>query len=288
MSYRNLLQVLEYPDWSTVDVQERGNQASLLLWLEDRKIREFSIADREGLRISPSETGAERWRVWGQAVKDYLVTLGCPHDWDEEPVDCVLWAVQYAIYVEYEECAESCTNIESSSGVNSNSMDASSSSSSAAGGGGRGNYDDDEALDAASIDELGGRLAESRLPGEPNADYLHRLAKIIRFQVVPCLAESGGSEMDVSGGASASASGSSSSSGGGNSSNNNSSNIDISEFPLGFDTGDASVNKVALVLKMMYISDLRDLQNDLNGLISLGQEYTANPKTNTKLGKVGR
>ena len=65
-------------------------------------------------------------------------------------------------------------------------------------------------------------------------------------------------------------------------------NIDLSEFPLGFDTGDADVNKVATVLKMLYISDLRDLQNDLNGLISLGQEYTANPKTNTKLGKVGR
>jgi hypothetical protein len=46
--------------------------------------------------------------------------------------------------------------------------------------------------------------------------------------------------------------------------------------------------KIGIVLKMLHYSDLRELQNDLNALLVLGQEYTANPKTNTALGKVGR
>ena len=41
-------------------------------------------------------------------------------------------------------------------------------------------------------------------------------------------------------------------------------------------------------MRMLYLSDFRELQNDLNALIMLGQEYTANPKTNSALGQVGR
>jgi hypothetical protein len=43
------------------------------------------------------------------------------------------------------------------------------------------------------------------------------------------------------------------------------------------DTTDAVVNKVALVLKMLYLSDFRDLQNEVNSLLVLVQECTANP-----------
>ena len=40
---------------------------------------------------------------------------------------------------------------------------------------------------------------------------------------------------------------------------------------------DSTVNQVALVLRMLYLSDFRELQNEVNDLIVLGQEYTANP-----------
>jgi RLL motif-containing protein 1 len=69
---------------------------------------------------------------------------------------------------------------------------------------------------------------------------------------------------------------------------NNSGGIPLEEFPLGFSTGDHDVNQAAIVLKMLYLSDFREMQNDLNALIVLGQEYTANPRTNSSLGKVGR
>jgi hypothetical protein len=73
----------------------------------------------------------------------------------------------------------------------------------------------------------------------------------------------------------------------------------LREFPLGFETKgtrihtrscishiiitelcvstDKAVNEVALVLKMLYLADFREIQNDMNALIVLGQEYTANP-----------
>lgn len=62
----------------------------------------------------------------------------------------------------------------------------------------------------------------------------------------------------------------------------------LESFPLGFSTGDVLLDQAAVVLKMLYLFDFRELQDDLNNVIILGQEYTANPKTNASLGKVGR
>ena len=42
-------------------------------------------------------------------------------------------------------------------------------------------------------------------------------------------------------------------------------------------TVDKTLNQVAIVLKMLYLFDFRELQDDLNNIIMLGQEYTANP-----------
>lgn len=64
-------------------------------------------------------------------------------------------------------------------------------------------------------------------------------------------------------------------------------------FPLqeadpGFDTGDYVLNHAAKVLRLLYIHDLRDLQTRINECIVAVQSVTANPKTDTKLGKVGK
>lgn len=48
------------------------------------------------------------------------------------------------------------------------------------------------------------------------------------------------------------------------------------------------LNRAANVLRLLYINDLRQLQTAVNGMIVQVQSLTANPKTDTKLGKVGR
>lgn len=62
----------------------------------------------------------------------------------------------------------------------------------------------------------------------------------------------------------------------------------MEKFPLGFEVSDPTVRSAATVLKLLHVDDLRTLQTDLNALIVLGQEYTANPRTNASLGQVGR
>jgi len=51
---------------------------------------------------------------------------------------------------------------------------------------------------------------------------------------------------------------------------------------------ESSVTEVAAVLRLLHIQDLRVLQTQINEAIVAVQKVTANPKTDTRLGKVGR
>lgn len=63
--------------------------------------------------------------------------------------------------------------------------------------------------------------------------------------------------------------------------------IPLDYTPLGFATGDSGLDKACKVLRLLHISDLRDLQTKINELIVAVQNLTANPVTNSRLGKVG-
>jgi len=63
---------------------------------------------------------------------------------------------------------------------------------------------------------------------------------------------------------------------------------DLSDFPLGFNTGKEIVDYAAALLRMLYIADLRELQDAVNAILITVQEFTADPKTDSALGKVGR
>lgn len=60
------------------------------------------------------------------------------------------------------------------------------------------------------------------------------------------------------------------------------------EADSGFDTGDSDLNEAAKILRLLYIHDLRNLQTQINETIVAVQSVTANPKTDSKLGQVGR
>lgn len=55
-----------------------------------------------------------------------------------------------------------------------------------------------------------------------------------------------------------------------------------------FNMGDAMLDDAAKGLSLLYIQDLRNLQTKINETIVAVQNITANPKTDTKLGKVGK
>jgi len=54
------------------------------------------------------------------------------------------------------------------------------------------------------------------------------------------------------------------------------------------DGKDEAVAESAKILRLLYIHDLRKLQTSINECIVSIQKVTANPKTDTRLGKVGR
>jgi len=64
--------------------------------------------------------------------------------------------------------------------------------------------------------------------------------------------------------------------------------LPIEQLDLGFDTGDPMVNRAARALRLLHIGELRRLQTDINNAIVAVQAKTANPKTDERLGKVGR
>lgn len=64
--------------------------------------------------------------------------------------------------------------------------------------------------------------------------------------------------------------------------------LDLSQFPAGISTGNAAVDAAIAVLRMLYIADLREMQDAANDLIVTVQAHTANPKTDSSLGAVGR
>lgn len=113
------------------------------------------------------------------------------------------------------------------------------------------------------INKLGAMIQLERQDNENDADYLQRISTVIRLCLTSGSIETLKSKT-VPG------------------------NLTINDFPVGFDTKDQILNQVSVVIKMLYLLDFRELQNDLNTLIVLGQEYTANPRTNSAMGKVGR
>lgn len=62
----------------------------------------------------------------------------------------------------------------------------------------------------------------------------------------------------------------------------------LDELALGFSTGNERTDRVARVLRLLYVRELRALQDRSNEAVSTMQAVTANPKTDSRLGQVGR
>jgi len=64
--------------------------------------------------------------------------------------------------------------------------------------------------------------------------------------------------------------------------------LELDNINLGFDSEDKVLNNAAKIMRLLHIRELRDLQTKINETIVSIQNVTANPKTDSSLGRVGR
>ena len=253
---------------------------TLVLWLEDQKIRRLKEEDRAFLRVSGEEDEEEgvRRRLWEEAFTKYLLLLDCPYslvsDGMEEEgreesgsLDTIMfWLLSFAVSCEFEDVV----TISSEERDGADAMETS--------GHEKEEEEEEEVIISYSqqLDAIGALLSLPRQLSplnkdkegeeEDNVKYLERIANKIRLFLkkdsLQALQTALSSPPSSSSFSFSSSSFSSSS---------------ISDFPLGFDTGDETVNSIALVLRLLHVHDLRTLQQDVNSIVARAQQHTANP-----------
>jgi len=62
----------------------------------------------------------------------------------------------------------------------------------------------------------------------------------------------------------------------------------LDKITAGFDTGDKILNNIGRILRLLHLQNFRSFQTMINQTIVAVQELTANPKTDQRLGQVGR
>lgn len=63
---------------------------------------------------------------------------------------------------------------------------------------------------------------------------------------------------------------------------------ELEDLALGFETGSEDTGRVARVMRLLYVRELRALQDRSNEALAAMQAVTADPRTDSRLGRVGR
>ncbi|XP_053599692.1 RNA transcription, translation and transport factor protein [Plodia interpunctella] len=218
------LSALGHPNPDSFNCEDEKEYRSVVLWLEDQKIRHYKIEEREGLRNIDSDK-------WNEAYHVYQRDLVSPTV-DGQPNEQLNWLLSYAVRLEYadnvdkykdakvEETKQATPNV-----VSSNPLDN---------------------LDFSSPTFKEGVERVSALTGVgPHPDPKFRLSAIAKI-------------------------------------------LKTSPHPDVSKTDANIVQQPADVLKLLFVQDLRELQTKINEALVSVQTVTADPRTDTKLGRVGR
>lgn len=249
------LRALGFPHWKKFDSRNEMAFRTLVVWLEETKIRHYSVGDRATLR--KLDDGAS----WSQAYSAYLSALECPHAASRKARPLALdWMLRKAISLEY------------SDRKGEFQAQRPARRAPAASAAPRCTVNLSDPGEAARLKCIASALGISSEGGPKKLPaVLSAVSRAIHRRLTPArLAEA--SKRDSSGNGAGL------------------SRIDKAAFdqtPLGFSTSDPNVDRASKLLRMLYISRLREVQTRINRGLAEAQELTANPKTDSRLGRVG-
>mmetsp|Transcript_30948 Transcript_30948/g.50306 ORF Transcript_30948/g.50306 Transcript_30948/m.50306 type:complete len:252 (+) Transcript_30948:39-794(+) len=241
------LRALQYPHWDRFDPTDKRQYRTLIVWLEETKIRLYSIENRKPLRkVNEDET-------WEPAFIKYLKDLEYPAPTKkllgekDETLYVLDWMLSKAVSAEYS--------------------------------------DQKELFNSQSIPWKPEDLsAKCNLKDSSVVETLHEIADLLKISDRPntkALAKAVCSTLENKFGRETLA----------NMRKNGpgapAEKADYSKCDLGFTTGDKDLDRACRILRLMYINRLATLQRGINRGLVEAQMITANPKTDSRLGKVG-
>ncbi|KAJ6635141.1 RNA transcription, translation and transport factor protein [Pseudolycoriella hygida] len=247
--FRNKLTALEHPTPDApIDCSNRVQFANTVLWLEDQKIRHYKIEDREPLRA----IGTPNWeKNWEAAYEQYKNDVGMMKV--NGPVEELSWLLSYAVRLEYLDNVETFKSFTADrvNELNKPSKPTISSSNP---------FDNLNLVGgnfAACVEKLAKRLNHSTHV-DP-AITLEASARLIYEKLRPEALNQPKPEGKA--------------------------------FPIKeseqFMFADKNSDEAAKILRLLQIQSVRNVQTSVNENIVAIQEITADPKTDSKLGKVG-
>ncbi|XP_023342890.1 UPF0568 protein C14orf166 homolog [Eurytemora carolleeae] len=248
--YRRKLTALSYAAADTFSSSSQTEYRTLVLWLEDQKIRHYKIDDRKGLRDINAES-------WPQAFNDYLTELGCTV-LQKSPEEILDWLIGFAVRLVFGDDAEQYRKYNSEFISNLRA-------------------DQPRLVSSNPLDNLDFTAPEFKAGVENLADFLQVTKHpdhLVTLQAICKLVSRRLSSKAIQNPKSVVPEGQA---------------FNYKDDSLGLlGTGDHKVDDAAKILRLLYINDLRELQTRINEAIVSVQAVTANPKTDTRLGKVGR
>ncbi|XP_075145868.1 RNA transcription, translation and transport factor protein [Haematobia irritans] len=241
------LEALEHPTPDKLDYNNRNVFASTILWLEDQKIRTYKIEDRENLRR------VDDLNQWEQAYTQYKQDLGMPSL--KTPLEELTWILSYAIRLEFLDAPDAYKDLNSEKVAEQSNKSVKPSIKNE-------NFFDN--MDFQHKDFIAGvrsLAAKLKIPNHPNhLLQLEAIARIVKERMAPGVRDRPA----------------------------------VVGTPFPFEMGndivspdDPNLDYPVRILRLLQIQSLRELQTHINETIVAVQNVTANPKTDTKLGKVG-
>ncbi|XP_049286609.1 RNA transcription, translation and transport factor protein-like [Anopheles funestus] len=251
--FERYLSALQYTGNQPVNIDDLKEFRSLISWLEDQKIRHYTIESRENLKQIGSVD------VWEAAYEKYKTDVGLPYELATRQ-EQLTWLLLHAVRLEYSDNVETYRPLSGARKVEEQKKSNAPEVKSA-------NPFDSLDFTNAQFEEGARKLAD-RLGIAYHPDHLVSLRAAGRV-IHDCLNKESLKEPLITGQPFAF--------GGDNSSTAGKPQTGV----------ERDIEKAAQILRLLQIQNMRSMQTTINETIVAVQNVTADPKTDSALGKVG-